>query len=64
MADGAKLGQQAITIPDGGTSSRPGTPASGMVRLNTDLFTAEIYQDTIFQFKNTLFCLKFTLKQI
>ena len=45
MADGAKLGQQAITIPDGGTSSRPGTPASGMVRLNTDLFTAEIYQD-------------------
>jgi hypothetical protein len=35
MADGAKLGQQAITMPSGNTASRPASPEIGDVRYNT-----------------------------
>ena len=45
MADGAILGQQALTFPTGNIAARPGSPANGMMRLNTELFTAEVYQD-------------------
>lgn len=43
MADGAKLGQQAITVPSGDTASRPGSPTIGDLRYNTTLSTAEMW---------------------
>ena len=43
MADGAKLGQQALTLPSGITGSRPASPVAGDLRYNTTLNSAEIY---------------------
>lgn len=46
MADGAKLGQQAITMPSGNTASRPGTPVVGDLRYNTQTDALENYTST------------------
>jgi hypothetical protein len=43
MADGAKLGQQAITLPTGNTAARPASPAFGMIRSNTTSGYLEYY---------------------
>lgn len=36
----------AIELPDGTTAQRPGTPAVGMIRFNTDLNTFEGYRSS------------------
>ena len=46
MADGAKLGQQAITMPSGNTAARPGSPVVGDVRYNTQTDALENYTST------------------
>lgn len=43
MADGAKLGQQAISLPSGNDAARPGTPAVGDTRYNTASNAAEVW---------------------
>lgn len=43
MADGAKLGQQAITLPSGATGSRPASPTVGDTRYNTTTNAAEVW---------------------
>jgi hypothetical protein len=43
MADGAKLGQQAVTLPTGGTAARPASPGVGDTRYNSDLNQAEVW---------------------
>ena len=42
MADGAILGQQAVTFPTGTTAQRP-TGAFGMIRMNTTTGYLEYY---------------------
>jgi len=42
----AKLGAQYIKVPSGDTASRPGTPANGFIRYNTDLNTFEGYANS------------------
>jgi hypothetical protein len=46
--DGAKIDATgALTIPVGTTAQRPGTPATGMLRLNTDTGdVVEVYDGT------------------
>ncbi len=46
MADGAKLGQQAITMPSGNTAARPGSPVVGDIRYNTQTDALENYTST------------------
>lgn len=43
MADGSKLGQQAVTLPTGSTAARPASPNVGDTRYNTDLNQAEVW---------------------
>ena len=43
MADGAILGQQAITVPTGDIAARPASPTVGMVRYNTETGALENY---------------------
>ena len=46
-AGGAKVyGTTALTIPVGTTGQRPGTPAVGMIRYNTDEADYEVYTST------------------
>ncbi len=46
MADGAKLGQQAVTMPSGNTAARPGSPVVGDLRYNTQTDALENYTST------------------
>jgi hypothetical protein len=48
QTDGAKIDATgALTIPVGTTAQRPGTPATGMLRLNTDTGdVVEVYNGT------------------
>lgn len=43
MPDGAKLGQQSVTLPTGDTASRPASPAQGEARFNTTLNITEVW---------------------
>lgn len=43
MPDGAKLGQQALTLPSGTTAVRPASPSVGDTRYNTSLNQAEVW---------------------
>lgn len=45
MADGAVLGQKAVTLPYDTTANRP-TAATGMFRFNTTLNQLEYYDGT------------------
>jgi hypothetical protein len=50
QTDGAKIDATgALTIPVGTTAQRPGTPATGMLRLNTDTGNVvEVYNGSSF----------------
>lgn len=39
-------GAQAVTVPKGDTAERPGAPAGGEIRYNTDTSVVEIYSDS------------------
>lgn len=43
MADGAKLGQQALTLPSGTTAQRPGSPTVGDTRYNSSTNQPEVW---------------------
>jgi len=42
----AILGQQALTLPVGGTADRPGSPQFGWIRANSDTKYIEYYDAT------------------
>lgn len=57
-------GNSSVTVPQGTLAQQPGSPVSGMIRLNTDSNSFEMYGDNVWfnpngiQFQNTIFVAK------